>query len=100
MVVVWLICWLLCWRMGRDSGRNGLVFGAFGPVGVLMLALLPSRKPPGAAVRRLEAKGYIGLAARRRNLNVEDPSLRTLQGGWADQIREDVTEGDGASETE
>jgi hypothetical protein len=93
LVVVWLICWLICWRMGRETGRNGLLFGLLGPLGVLLLAFLPSRKEQSAAVERLEGRGMMGLAVRRRNLNTSDPGVGMGMGAAREQIREDVTEG-------
>ena len=55
----------------HDAGRHprkdleqvsGSRVGVFGPIGVVLLALLPSRKEPSVAVRRLEEKGLIGHA--------------------------------------
>jgi hypothetical protein len=91
LVVFWLFCWLACWRMGRETGYPGLLFGVLGPLGVAMLALLPSRKEPSPEVRRLEEKGVSGLRVRRRNLNVLDPGIGTLEGEGFREIEKDVT---------
>jgi hypothetical protein len=100
VVVVWALCWLLCWRMGVETGRNGVVLGVFGPLGVVLLALLPWRKEPSPVVARLQQRGVLGLRIRRETLtpygggNVES----LIIGGSRGQIRDDVTEGDAAAD--
>jgi hypothetical protein len=99
VVVVWALCWLLCWRMGIETGRNGVLFGVFGPLGVVLLALLPWRKEPSRAVARLQQRGVLGLRVRRDTLTMGgDGNLEHWMGGWRRQIREDVTEGDSAAD--
>jgi hypothetical protein len=78
--------------MGRETGRrNGLAFGVLGPLGIILLALLPSWKASSAAVQRLEGKGAIGLRIRRETLAPNGGNVASFQGGWKQQIRDDVT---------
>jgi hypothetical protein len=56
-----------------------------------LLALLPSWKASSAAVQRLEGKGAIGLRIRRETLAPNGGNVASFQGGWKQQIRDDVT---------
>jgi hypothetical protein len=96
-VVGWLVCLLLCWRMGRETGRRGLLYGVLGPLGVVLLAFLPPRKPQSPVVRRLESMGLLGLRIRRETLAAAN--FTGMQGGWRQQIEEDVTQTEGAGGT-
>lgn len=96
-VVVWLVCLLLCWRMGRETGRRGPLYGVLGPLGVVLLAFLSPRKPQSPAVRRLESMGLLGLRIRRETL--AGANFTGMQGGWRQQIAEDVTPAEGAGDT-
>jgi hypothetical protein len=96
LVVLWLLAGLACLEMGRETGRNGALFAVAGPVGVVLLALLHSRKPPSATVARLEKRGLIGLRIRRETLEPGGGgNLDHLMGGAQRQISEDVSDGVG-----
>jgi hypothetical protein len=97
VAIVWVVSALICLRMGHETGRNGWWFGLLGPLGILLIALLPARKEPSAAVRRLESKGLWGLRIRRETLMPGGGgNVANLTGGWRRQIQDDAKDAERA----
>ena len=78
-------------RYAAHSHRWSL-YVVLGPLGVVMLALLPWKKEASRAVQRLRAKALWGLRIRRETPARENVVGTT--GGWRQRMRDDLNDAD------